>query len=1032
ADAGTVTGVNAGFTDIDNLTGGTGTDAFTLSGGTLSGAITGGGGAGVNTLTGDNVGNTWLVTGAGSGFLTGVADGFSDMDILNGGTIIDTFNIQTSTTPLNINAGTGDDVINISSDAPLNNGNVNSIAALLTINGDGGSDSMNINDSGDIANNAATLTGTQLTGLGMTGGIAYGTIETLNIAIGSGDDIFDIEGTSAVTTLNAGSGDDTLNVGNANSLDSILGALTINGEDYVLGDVLNINDQGDAGTKTYTMTATTVDRTGAAQITYGTVETLMLNSGTGDDTVNLSGGTNDTRINAGAGTDAVNISGSFTVSNEIVITAETIRNPLNSTINANKLTINGAAGVNAIGMSGNPIITSVNTLEINASSGDAFVTESNGIDLSTIDMGGGNFTLTVNTGDIAQSGVLMVGGVTTLDATNITLDNAANNFGTVRIIGDNNVILRDINDVDLSTSTVSGTLNVLAGGAITDSGVLNVTGATTFDAGAGNDITLNNANNFSTVAVTSGNDVWLVDTNAVDLAASTVSGTLLVTAGGAITDSGALNVTGATTVNAPGNNITLDEAANNFGAVAVTSGNNVVFRDVNAIDLGASTVLGTLNVTAGGVITDSGTLNVAGVMTVGAGAGNNITLNEAANDFNTVTVTSGNNVVLLDTNTIDLGASLVFGNLDVTSTGGDITDSGALTVSGTSTFNVPNTNSIIINSAGNALTGAINLPAAFANLTMTDTSAIDLPAVDLTGSLYIASAGAVNLTGAVVAAGGFRSSGTTFDNTNGPVNTSGSPVLISHSGAVTLGTINAGSGAISLSGSTIDGGTFTGSSATINAGTIGLTAKPTADVPSLTLILSSEVADVSGILMRGPALTTPPPAENIIAPGVVIIEGLFTYLPSEQQDIVGALASLSTYFTEQEQLDKLLRASAEAQFFMTPPLELYIEMDEEEEPIYKERDLEQIINELSEINQEMGEIFDFERHDVGAVAEKIGEFYQENKDLFYSEAKEVELIEKVSEFYRENIDLFFYQEKEEDEIIKKLFEMIKRIKKLFD
>ena len=107
-------------------------------------------------------------------------------------------------------------------------------------------------------------------------------------------------------------------------------------------------------------------------------------------------------------------------------------------------------------------------------------------------------------------------------------------------------------------------------------------------------------------------------------------------------------------------------------------------------------------------------------------------------------------------------------------------------------------------------------------------------------------------------------------------------------------------------------------------------------------------------------------------------------------------------------------------------------MDEEEEPIFKDRDLGQIINELSEINQEMGEIFDFERHDVGEVAEKIGEFYQENKDLFYSEAKEVELIEKVSEFYRENIDLFFYREKNEDEIVKKLFEMITKIKKLFD
>ena len=37
ADAGTVTGITGGFTNIANLTGGTGTDSFTLSGGSLSG-----------------------------------------------------------------------------------------------------------------------------------------------------------------------------------------------------------------------------------------------------------------------------------------------------------------------------------------------------------------------------------------------------------------------------------------------------------------------------------------------------------------------------------------------------------------------------------------------------------------------------------------------------------------------------------------------------------------------------------------------------------------------------------------------------------------------------------------------------------------------------------------------------------------------------------------------------------------------------------------------------------------------------------
>ena len=55
-------------------------------------------------------------------------------------------------------------------------------------------------------------------------------------------------------------------------------------------------------------------------------------------------------------------------------------------------------------------------------------------------------------------------------------------------------VLNDINALDLSASTVSGTLNVTTNGALTDSGALVVASTTTFAAGAANNITLNNAN----------------------------------------------------------------------------------------------------------------------------------------------------------------------------------------------------------------------------------------------------------------------------------------------------------------------------------------------------------------------------------------------------------------------------------------------------------------------------------------------------------------------------------------------------------
>src|SRR5207244_1895534 len=134
----------------------------------------------------------------------------------------------------------------------------------------------------------------------------------------------------------------------------------------------------------------------------------------------------------------------------------------------------------------------------------------------------------------------------------------------------------------------------------------------------------NNAgNDFSTVGITSGLNVSLTDANALDLAASTISGTLGVTTAGALTQSGALAVTGVTTLAAgAGNNITLNNAANNFSTVGVTSGNNVTLQDANALILGASTVSGTLGVTTTGALTQSGALAVTGLTTLAAGAAN--------------------------------------------------------------------------------------------------------------------------------------------------------------------------------------------------------------------------------------------------------------------------------------------------------------------------------------------------------------------------------------------------------------------------
>ena len=117
----------------------------------------------------------------------------------NGG--IDTINIRTISGITTINTGDANDIINVGTLAPAIGGNVNLISASLIISGGAGADTTNIDDRSDTLANTGYLTATQLTGLGMAVGITYDTLETLNIDTGSGDDVFNIRGTSAVSTI---------------------------------------------------------------------------------------------------------------------------------------------------------------------------------------------------------------------------------------------------------------------------------------------------------------------------------------------------------------------------------------------------------------------------------------------------------------------------------------------------------------------------------------------------------------------------------------------------------------------------------------------------------------------------------------------------------------------------------------------------------------------------------------------------------------------------------------------------------------
>ena len=160
------------------------------------------------------------------------------------------------------------------------------------------------------------------------------------------------------------------------------------------------------------------------------------------------------------------------------------------------------------------------------STGNTTLVDHNSIILGTSNIGG-NFKLTAPTITQAESaGGLVVGVLTTLSGTDITLDHVGNDFGTVAVTSIGDTRLVDKNNLDLGTSSIGGNLSLTAT-TITQSaasGGVVVSGLTTL---VGTTITLNHSgNDFNAVATTSTGDTTLADRNTLALATASVGGRL--------------------------------------------------------------------------------------------------------------------------------------------------------------------------------------------------------------------------------------------------------------------------------------------------------------------------------------------------------------------------------------------------------------------------------------------------------------------------------------------------------------------------
>ncbi|HSW94465.1 MAG TPA: hypothetical protein VLJ15_08975 [Gammaproteobacteria bacterium] len=327
-DRGSVTSTNAfNFIAFQNLNGGSGADSFTLSGGgTLSGSIDGGGGS--NTLTGDNVSNTWNITNNNVGTVTGVTGGFSNIQNLVGGTGNDNFifgNNDSISGSLNGGAG-GTNTLDISAENSALNVNLQTATVtgvigttFSNLNDFIGSSSNNDTLTGTNATHSWNITANN--GGNIDNAITFTSFS--NLTGGTGNDTFIFSDGKSIRSLDGGSGTNTLNSGaytsnvNVNlQADTATGiSTTFSNISSFIGGSGNNTLTGASGAHSWTITAGNggnIDST----TTFASFGNLV--GGSGADSFVLSGGTLSGSINGSGGSDTLtgdNVSNTWNITN---------------------------------------------------------------------------------------------------------------------------------------------------------------------------------------------------------------------------------------------------------------------------------------------------------------------------------------------------------------------------------------------------------------------------------------------------------------------------------------------------------------------------------------------------------------------------------------------------------------------------------------------------------------------------------------------------------------------------------------------
>jgi hypothetical protein len=324
-----------------------------------------------------------------------------------------------------------------------------------------------------------------------------------------------------------------------------------------------------------------------------------------------------------------------------------------------------------------------------AASDDVTVTSAGTLTVSgTMSGSGSDLTLTGKGSEGVQLGSLAVGGALSLNAAGPVTQAA----GSALKVGANSVV--DAGDAAVTLAAagndLAGELRV-AGGRISvgsdKSLTVEIDSTSDVRVQAGVGLTVKRAS-----VQGEASDLQLESAGAITLGEITVGDGLAISAGGAVTQTAALRVAGASIIAAVDQTVTLDNAANDFGGLTKLQAKQASVRDANELRI-------ELTAQADSRIDAAGALTLAGSLT---GAGTDLTaLSSAAVSVDQLVVAGA--LTLQSAASVSLGATTVGGDLRVAAAG-ELAQSGVVRVTGNSVFDA-GAGTIKITQTSGTLTG---------------------------------------------------------------------------------------------------------------------------------------------------------------------------------------------------------------------------------------------------------------------------------------------------------------------------------------